>query len=123
MTLGQDRIVVSGLRVWAHVGVLEVERESGQWFELDFELVWDLARPARTDDVSDSLNYATLIQRIFHHSRTVHCQTMEAWSDDLRDLVFSIYGPICLRLAIRKCAVPISGFSGVTGVVRHWPSP
>jgi dihydroneopterin aldolase len=30
-----DAIQVRGLRLWAHVGVLDFERRDGQWFELD----------------------------------------------------------------------------------------
>ena len=41
-----DRIVVRDLRLWAHVGVLESERQLGQWFELDLELGVDLSAAA-----------------------------------------------------------------------------
>ncbi|MDP4707690.1 MAG: dihydroneopterin aldolase, partial [Cyanobium sp. MAG_237] len=38
-----DAIQVRGLRLWAHVGVLDFERSEGQWFELDLELGVDLS--------------------------------------------------------------------------------
>ena len=46
-----DRILVRGLRLWAHVGVLEQERLLGQWFELDLSLGFDLAAAGASDQL------------------------------------------------------------------------
>ena len=37
-----DIIRVDNLRLWSHVGVLDHEREHGQWFRVDLELHLDL---------------------------------------------------------------------------------
>lgn len=57
-----DRVVVRGLRLWAHVGVLEHERRMGQWFELDFSLGCSMAAAAAADDLSQTLDYSRAIQ-------------------------------------------------------------
>ena len=44
-----DAIHVRGLRLWAHVGVLEQERRDGQWFSLDISLWSDLSSAAASD--------------------------------------------------------------------------
>ena len=117
---GSDRIVVRGLRLFAHVGVLEHERELGQWFELDFELGWDLREAAAEDDLSKTLDYSSAILLIQNQTRSVRLGTMEGWSEEIKDLLFSVYGevPLCLRL--RKCSPPISGFTGITEIRRSW---
>ena len=62
MSVGSgDRILVRGLRLWAHVGVLEQERLLGQWFELDFSLAWDLAGAGASDQLELSLDYSLAI--------------------------------------------------------------
>ncbi|MFM9100194.1 MAG: dihydroneopterin aldolase, partial [Cyanobium sp.] len=40
------------LRVWAHVGVLEEERQLGQWFAISFAIAADLSATAASDDLT-----------------------------------------------------------------------
>ena len=53
-----DRILVRDLRLWAHVGVLEQERQLGQWFGLDLSFDVDLAVAGASDRLDDTLDYA-----------------------------------------------------------------
>ncbi len=116
---GGDRIVVRGLRLWAHVGVLEQERLHGQWFELDLELAADLAAAAASDRLVDTLDYSRLITALQAQARTVCCQTLEHYSEQLLDLAERLYGPVPVQLELRKCAAPVPGFMGVVAVRRQ----
>lgn len=117
-----DTIVVRGLRLWAHVGVLDVERSTGQWFEADITLLIDLKEAGRTDDLIFSKDYALLIDALQSQARTINCQTLECYSEHILDLAESIVGSIPIELELRKCAAPVSGFNGIVGVCRrrHW---
>lgn len=124
--VGLDAIVIRGLRLWAHVGVLEQERAHGQWFELDLELAVDLAAAGRSDALADSLDYSLLITAIQAQARTVRCFTLESYAQSILDLVAagcSAQRPggtaVPLRLELRKCAAPVPGFSG-TVAVQLW---
>ena len=64
-----DWIHVQGLRLWAHVGVLEMERAQGQWFELEFWLAGDLAEAARSDRLAASFDYALAITALQRQAR------------------------------------------------------
>jgi dihydroneopterin aldolase len=118
-----DQIVVRGLRLWAHVGVLEQERGLGQWFELDFSLAWDLAPAAAGDALSESLDYSLAIIALQQQARTIRCLTLEHWSEQILQLLERLYGPVPIRLELRKCAAPVPGFSGIVAVQRsrRWP--
>jgi dihydroneopterin aldolase len=116
---GGDRIVVRGLRLWAHVGVLEQERLYGQWFELDLELAADLAAAAASDRLADTLDYSRLITALQAQARTVCCQTLEHYSERMLDLAQELYGPVPVQLELRKCAAPVPGFMGVVAVRRQ----
>ncbi|WP_207457188.1 dihydroneopterin aldolase [Desertivibrio insolitus] len=59
-----DRIVLEGIRVRAFHGVHDVEREQGQTFVIDVELTVPLATAAATDDVTDTVHYGVLSDRI-----------------------------------------------------------
>jgi len=118
-----DRILVRGLRLWAHVGVLEFERRHGQWFELDLELAFDLEPAGRLDSLAHTLDYSRLIGDLQQQARTLRCQTLEHYAALILDRAEQLYGPVPLRLELRKCAAPVPGFSGTVAVrrQRHWP--
>jgi dihydroneopterin aldolase len=121
---GGDRIVVRGLRLWAHVGVLEHERQLGQWFELDLCLGWDLHPAGTSDDLSLSLDYSRAIAALQAQARTIRCLTLEHWSETMLGMLEQLYGPVPVWLELRKCQAPVPGFSGIVAVqrTRHWPA-
>lgn len=125
-----DRILVRGLRLWAHVGVLEFERAEGQWFELDLELAVDLAEAGRSDALDLTLDYSRLITALQSQARELRCLTLEHYSDRILDLIDSCAAEqlgeavqVPVRLELRKCAAPVPGFTGLVAVrrSRHWP--
>jgi dihydroneopterin aldolase len=115
----RDRIVVRGLRLWAHVGVLEQERERGQWFELDLSLGWDLGAAAAQDALELSLDYSRAIQALQRQARTIRCLTLEHWSEQIFQLLEELYGSVPMALELRKCQAPVPGFHGVVAVQRE----
>jgi len=118
-----DAVHVQGLRLWAHVGVLEHERALGQWFELEFWLGGDLSRAASDDDLAASTDYVSAIEAVRQLSRTLVCQTLEHFSERILNTLEQLYGPIPIRLELRKCRAPIAGFDGTVSVCRQrrWP--
>jgi len=114
-----DRIVVRGLRLWAHVGVLEPERRLGQWFELDLELGWDLAAAAAGDDLTATLDYSRAISALQQQARSIVCLTLEHWSEQILVLLEELYGPVPMVVELRKCQAPVPGFSGSVAVRRR----
>jgi 7,8-dihydroneopterin aldolase/epimerase/oxygenase len=59
-----DRIAVRGLRAHARHGVYAVERERGQIFRVDAVLELDTGPAAAGDDLTKTVNYAELAQRL-----------------------------------------------------------
>jgi 7,8-dihydroneopterin aldolase/epimerase/oxygenase len=59
-----DRITLTGLRVRGHHGVYPEERRDGQDFVLDVTLWLDTAQAAESDDVSDTVHYGRLADRL-----------------------------------------------------------
>jgi dihydroneopterin aldolase/2-amino-4-hydroxy-6-hydroxymethyldihydropteridine diphosphokinase len=59
-----DRIELRGLRVWGRHGVLDSERRDGQEFLIDAVLGVDIRPAAAADDLSQTVDYATLSERL-----------------------------------------------------------
>ncbi len=59
-----DRIELTGLRAHGRHGVYDFERAQGQDFVVDAALELDLAPAARSDDVSDTVHYGELAERL-----------------------------------------------------------
>ena len=114
-----DQILVRGLRLWAHVGVLTHERELGQWFEVDLTLSVDLTAAARSDALSNTLDYSQLITALLQQARSIRCQTLEHYSERMLDLAETLYGAVPITLELRKCSAPVPGFGGVVAVRRQ----
>jgi dihydroneopterin aldolase len=118
-----EAIHVEGLRLWAHVGVLEQERVLGQWFSLDFSLWHDLTAAGRSDDLADSLDYSLAIGALQRQARQLRCRTLEHYAERVMDRLEELYGLAPLRVRLRKCRAPVPGFDGSVGVERwrRWP--
>ncbi|MGR6322553.1 dihydroneopterin aldolase [Micromonospora soli] len=59
-----DRIELTGLRAHGRHGVYAFERAQGQEFVVDAVLELDLAPAARSDEVTDTVHYGELAERL-----------------------------------------------------------
>lgn len=59
-----DRIALTGLRARGRHGVYDFERAQGQEFVVDVVLELDLSAAAGSDDVSDTVHYGELAERL-----------------------------------------------------------
>ena len=59
-----DEITLTGLRVFGRHGVFDFEREQGQHFIVDVRMHLSVVRAAETDDVTDTVHYGEVADRI-----------------------------------------------------------
>ena len=57
-------IKITGLKIFAHHGVLEEETRNGQDFYVNAKLFYDMNRAAETDEVTDAVHYGEVCQVI-----------------------------------------------------------
>ena len=114
----QSAIIIRQLKLWAHVGVFNWEREFGQWFELDIWLYYDLSSAASTDQIEHTINYADVIITIRNLSELINCSTIEYFSEQIFEVLEAKFGIFPMELELKKCDAPIPAFSGVVSVKR-----
>ena len=59
-----DYITITGLKIFAHHGVLEEETKNGQDFYVNAKLYYDMAKAAKSDEVTDAVHYGEVCQRM-----------------------------------------------------------
>ena len=105
-------IHIKDLNLWAHVGVLESERINGQSFVLDISFWIDLNEASKLDELSKTIDYSEAIKAVQKLSFEIKCLTIENFSDQILNLLESLYGQVPVNILLKKCSPPIDGFTG-----------
>ena len=105
-------IHIKDINLWAHVGVLESERINGQSFVLDISFWLDLDESSNFDLLDKSIDYSEAIKAIQKLSFEIKCLTIECFSDQILNLLESLYGQVPINILLKKCSPPIHGFTG-----------
>ena len=105
-------IHIKDINLWAHVGVLESERIKGQSFVLDISFWLNLEEPSKLDQLDKSIDYSEAIKAVQKLSFEIKCLTIEYFSDQILNLLESLYGPVPINIVLKKCSPPIDGFTG-----------
>ena len=111
-------IHIKDINLWAHVGVLESERINGQSFVLDISFWLDLEESSKYDQLEKSIDYSEAIKAVKKLSFEIKCLTIEYFSDQILNLLESIYGPVPINILLKKCSPPIDGFTGSVLIER-----
>tara|TARA_Y100001968_G_scaffold39876_1_gene30361 strand:+ start:183 stop:572 length:390 start_codon:yes stop_codon:yes gene_type:complete len=105
-------IHIKDINLWAHVGVLESERTNGQSFVLDISFWLDLVESSKLDQLDKSIDYSEAIKAVQKLSFEIKCLTIEYFSDQILNVLESLYGQVPIRITLKKCSPPIDGFTG-----------
>ncbi len=102
-----DRILLSGLRVRGHHGVLPSEAQLGQVFVVDLELAADLAAAGRSDDLDRTVDYGSLAGRVAELVGGRPRKLLEAVAEDLAQLVLADERVRRVRVRVTKPQAPL----------------
>ena len=101
--------MLSGMKFYGRHGVLPQERDLGQRFEVDVEIMLDLAPAGRDDDLSKTISYAdvyTLVEKVLTGPPY---KLIEALAESIaRDILdnFSASGVV---VRVKKPGAPVPG--------------
>ncbi len=117
-------IHIKDINLWAHVGVLESERLHGQSFVLDITFWLDLSESSKFDQLEKTIDYSEAIKAVQKLSFEIECLTIEYFSDQILELLESLFGSVPLHIRLKKCSPPIDGFTGSVLIEkkRNFPS-
>lgn len=111
-----DRIELRALRTMAVHGVLPEERSRPQPFEVDLDLVADLDRAARTDELADTVDYAVLAERVMKVVEGPSFYLVEALAAAIADTVLADERVREVTVTVRKLRPAMAVAVGSVGV-------
>ncbi|MEY9214738.1 dihydroneopterin aldolase [Thermobifida halotolerans] len=102
-----DRIAVRGLRARGRHGVFDFERREGQEFVVDVVLGVDTRPAARSDDVSDTVDYGELSDRLVAVVEGEPVNLIETLAERLADVCLASPRVVEARVTVHKPNAPI----------------
>jgi len=105
---GNDTITLTGLRVHAHHGVFDFEREAGQVFVVDVTVWADLAPAAGSDDLGATLNYGELAEQVAAAVERDPVDLIETVAERVASLVLEHPAARAVHVTVHKPDAPIS---------------
>jgi dihydroneopterin aldolase len=97
-----DIVFIRELRADTVIGVYDWEREVRQTVVLDLEMACDTKLAARSDAISDALDYAAVSSRLLEFIEGSHFQLIEAMAEQVAAIILEEFKVPWLRLRLYK---------------------
>jgi dihydroneopterin aldolase len=120
VSLGGDRITLTGLRVHGWHGVHEFERRDGQEFVVDATVWLDLGAAAATDELSATLDYDALARRAAAIVTGDPCDLIETVAARIAAEILTDQRVEAVEITVHKPHAPLSyAFTDVSVTVSR----
>lgn len=102
-----DTISLMGLRVHAHHGVFDFERENGQTFVIDVVVHLDVRAAADGDDLARTVHYGELAERVVAAVQNDPVDLIETVAERVAGVALSWEAVRLTEVAVHKPDAPI----------------
>ena len=114
-----DRIEIDGLVVTTLVGALPHEREMAQPVRIDLSITADLRDAGQSDELSDTVNYGLVAERVAATVREAKDVLLERLADRVAEVVLGLDRVDAVDVSITKLRPPIPEHVATTSVRVH----
>lgn len=116
-----DKMILTRMEYYGYHGVFEEERRLGQRFYVDLELEMDLATAGQTDDLSTTINYAEIHEKVKQVVEQQSFKLIEALAECIASSLLDAYTDVhALTVRVTKPHPPFDiHFQGVTVELRR----
>ena len=101
-----DKIIINDLEVHYHVGVPDEERARPQRLLLTVEMAHDFTAAAKTDDLTNTINYFAVCQRLLKLGEGKSWKLIETLAVDIANIVLSEFGAKSVSVEVKKFIIP-----------------
>ena len=114
-----DTIILKGIRFHGYHGVAAAERQVGQKYEIDLELMADLSAAGETDDLTRTIDYAQVVQLVIEIGTQQSFQLFEAIAEAIAGVLLDRFQIEEVRIVVKKLSPPIEPSLSHAGVEIH----
>lgn len=114
-----DQVFINGLALEAIIGVYDWERTAPQRLIVDLEMEWDIRPAATDDDLTRTLDYAQVSQRITEFASVSQFQLVETFAERLAALIMQEFQVPWLRLRLTKPGAVPEALGGVGVLIER----
>ena len=108
-----DKITIQELEVFFHVGVPDEERARPQRLLITVELMVDFSTAAATDDLTGTIDYHAVTQRLLHFGEGRSWKLIEKLADDIARAVLSEFASKEVVVEVKKFVIPQARYVSV----------
>ena len=98
----EDKIFLRGLEVECIIGFIDWERRIKQRVQIDLEMPVDCAKAAKSDDVSDTLDYKRVAKRVISFVESSEFMLVETMAHRMAVLILEEFGMEWIRISVNK---------------------
>ena len=107
MLSARDKIILKGIRFHGYHGTSESERQVGQKYEVDVELICSLATAGCTDDLEHTVNYTDVVDLIVEIGTEKPFHLIEALAERSASRILNRFPVDEVRITVKKLSPPI----------------
>ena len=107
-----DILHVNGIRAYGYTGYFVEEQTLGQWFEVDLTFWLDLAVAGQSDELTDTLDYSTVVTLVQDLVETSKFKMIERLAEAIATAILDLNKVTQVKVCLTKCQPPIPDFSG-----------
>jgi len=107
--MAQDKIILQGMTFYGYHGVNQAERELGQRFVVDLELIKDLSHAGHSDDLGMTVNYASVFKVTREIVEGEAANLIETVAERLAGALLERFPLEAVRVRVRKPWAPVKG--------------
>lgn len=108
-----DTIHIHDLEVFYRVGVPDAERAAPQRLLLDIQLHLDFRAAAATDDLTKTINYFAVTQRLLQFGENREWKLIEKLAEDIAKTILTEFQPSHIRVEVKKFIIPETKYISV----------
>ena len=108
-----DTIRISDLEVYYSVGVPDQERATPQRLLLTIEMASDFSACAASDDISKTIDYFAVSQRLFRFGDQKSWKLIETLGCEIADMILREFQAHTVVVEIKKFVIPQARFVSV----------
>ena len=97
-----DKIFLKNLRLKTRIGLFEWEKQIDQIININLEAGFDISKAAKTDDVSNSLDYKTISNRVKEYVKNNTHELIETMIENIAQMILEEFDVEYITLSISK---------------------